>query len=97
MAEKEKVIFSKETAPATLGELMSPGASDCGEMRQELVNYILRAQCVRVFVTPGTVSRQAPPVHGILQAKYWSGLPRPPSGDLPDLRIEPASLCLPRL
>ena len=33
MAEKEKVIFSKETAPATLGELMSPGASDCGEMR----------------------------------------------------------------
>ena len=31
-------------------------------------------------------------VHGILQHEYWSGLPCPPPGDLPDLGIEPASL-----
>ena len=30
--------------------------------------------------------------HRILQAKYWSGLPCPPPGDLPDSGIEPASL-----
>ena len=31
-------------------------------------------------------------VCGILQAKYWSGLPCPPPGDLPDPRIKPKSL-----
>ena len=31
-------------------------------------------------------------VHGILQQEYWSRLPCPPPGDLPDLGIEPASL-----
>ena len=36
-------------------------------------------------------------VHGILQARYWSGLPCPPLGDLPDPGIEPASLVSPAL
>ena len=31
-------------------------------------------------------------VHGILQAKYWSGLPCPPPGDFPKPAIEPRSL-----
>ena len=31
------------------------------------------------------------PVHGILQQEYWSGLPCPPPGDLPDPGIEPIS------
>ena len=30
-------------------------------------------------------------VHGIFQAKYWSGLSFPSSGNLPDLGIEPVS------
>ena len=34
-------------------------------------------------------------VHGILQAKYWSGLPFPPPEDLADPGTEPAFLCLP--
>ena len=29
--------------------------------------------------------------------EYWSGLPRPPTGDLPDPRIKPASLMSPVL
>ena len=36
-------------------------------------------------------------VHGILQAKYWSGLPFPSLGDLPDPGVEPASLISPAL
>ena len=36
-------------------------------------------------------------VHGFLQARYWSGLPCPPLGDLPDPGIEPASLMSPAL
>ena len=33
-------------------------------------------------------------VQGILQEEYWSGLPRPPPGDLPDPGIELVSLAL---
>ena len=33
-------------------------------------------------------------VLGILQAKYWSGLPFPSSGELPDPGIEPGSPAL---
>ena len=36
-------------------------------------------------------------VHGILQAKYWSGSPCPPPGDLPNPGIEPVSLMSPAL
>ena len=36
-------------------------------------------------------------VHGIFQQEYWSGLPFPTPGDLPDPRIEPESLMFPLL
>ena len=39
-------------------------------------------------------SRPGSSVHGILQAEYWSGLPCPSPGDLPDPGIEPRSLAL---
>jgi len=34
---------------------------------------------------------------GFFRQEYWSGLPCPPSGGLPDLGIEPASLTSPAL
>ena len=40
---------------------------------------------VRLFVTPWTIAYQAPP------SIYWSGLPFPSPGDLPDPGIEPRS------
>ena len=43
------------------------------------------------FVTPQTVARQAPLSLGFPRQEYWSGLPFPPSGDLPDPGIEPGS------
>ena len=33
-------------------------------------------------------------VHGILRQEYWSGLPFPSPGDLPDPEIEPMSSAL---
>ena len=36
-------------------------------------------------------------VHGVLQARYWSGLPCLPPGDLPDPGMEPVSLPTPVL
>ncbi|ELR53965.1 hypothetical protein M91_16140, partial [Bos mutus] len=34
---------------------------------------------------------------GFSRQEYWSGLPFPPPGDLPDLGIEPMSLISPAL
>ena len=45
----------------------------------------------------GTVARQAPLSMGSPRHEYWSGLPFPPPGDLPDPDIEPLSLVSPAL
>ena len=46
---------------------------------------------------PQTVARQAPLSMGFFRHEYWSGLPVPPSGNLPDPGIEPVSLTSPEL
>ena len=46
---------------------------------------------VQLFVTPWTVARQAPPSMGFSRQEYWSGLPFPSRGDLPDPGIKPRS------
>ena len=47
--------------------------------------------CVRLFATPWTVAHQAPLSMKFSRQEYWSGLPYPPPGDLPDPGIEPSS------
>ena len=49
---------------------------------------------VRLFATPWTVAYQAPPSMGFSRQEYWSGLPFPSPGDLPDPGIEPDSPAL---
>ena len=44
---------------------------------------------VRLFVTPRTVAYQASPSMGFSRQDYWSGLPFPSPGDLPDPGMEP--------
>ena len=46
------------------------------------------------FATPWTVARQASLSMGFPRQEYWSGLPFPLPGGLPDPRIEPASPAL---
>ena len=47
---------------------------------------------VWLFATPWTVAHQAPLSMGLSRKEYWSGLPCPPPGGLPDSGIESASL-----
>ena len=47
--------------------------------------------CVRLFATPWIVAHQAPLSVGFSRQEYWSGLPFPSPGDLPDQGIEPRS------
>ena len=46
---------------------------------------------------PWTVAHQAPLSIGFFRQEYWSGLPFPSPGDLPDPGIKPVSLMSPAL
>ena len=52
---------------------------------------------VWLFVTPCPVAHQAPLSTGFSRHEYWSTLPFPPPGDLPNPRNEPESLASPEL
>ena len=49
---------------------------------------------VRLLATPWAVARQPPLSMGVPRQEYWSGLPFPSPGDLPDPGIEPGSPAL---
>ena len=44
--------------------------------------------CVQLFEIPWTIAYQAPPSMAFSRQEYWSGLPFPFPGDLPNPRIE---------
>ena len=46
---------------------------------------------VQLFATPWTVAYEAPPSIGFSRQEYWSGLPFPSPGDLPNPGIKPGS------
>ena len=47
--------------------------------------------CIQLFVTPWTVAHQTSLSMGFSRKEYWSGLPFPSPGDLPDSEIKPRS------
>ena len=49
--------------------------------------------CAQLFMTVWTVAHQAPLSIGFPRQEDWSGLPCPPSGELPDPEME-LNLCL---
>ena len=60
------------------------------------LKYIHRAvlshcSCVRLFATPIDLTHQAPLSMRFSRQEYWSGLPRPSPGDLPDPGVKPTS------
>ena len=46
------------------------------------------------LATPWSVACRAPPSLGFSRQEYWSGLPFPSPGDLPNPGIDPTSLAL---
>ena len=59
-----------------------------GKVKVKLLSH------VRLLATPWTVAQQAPPSMGFSRQEYWSRLPFPSPGDLPDPGIEPRSPAL---
>ena len=52
--------------------------------------YFIIVVVFLTLATPRTVAHQAPLSMGFSRQQYWSGLPCPPPGDLPDPRIKPS-------
>ena len=57
----------------------------------------MRAQSCPLIAIPRTVAHQAPPPMEFSRQEYWSGLPFPIPGDLPNPGIRPVSLASPVL
>ena len=55
---------------------------------------LLFSRCVRLFLTLWTIARQAALSMGFPRQEYWSGLPFPSPGDLPNPEIKPRSPAL---
>ena len=56
-----------------------------------------RFSCVQLFATLWTIACQAPLSMGFPRQEYWSGLPFPSPGDLPDPGVKPETLMSPAL
>ena len=77
-----------------------PDSSPDPEALATILYFCVRAkllQLSQLFVTLGTVACQALLSIGFSRQEYWSELPCPPPGDLPDTGIKPVSLMSPAL
>ena len=87
-----------------------PGSSVCGFSQARILEWVAisfskvlhacmlsHVSHAQLFATPWTEALQAPLSMGFSRQEYWSGLPCPPPGDLPDPGIEPTSLMSPAL
>ena len=78
------------TSPALAGRFFTTGATWEAQSMYTMKKWseVKSLSRVRLFVTPWTVAYQAPSM-GFSRQEYWSGLPFPSPGDLPDPGIEP--------
>ena len=60
-------------------------------MRSKIGMKVKSLSRVRLFATPWTEAYQAPQAMEFSRQEYWSGLPYPSPGDLPNPGIEPGS------
>ena len=70
------------------GDLPNPGIETGSPL---LLLLLSRFSRVRLCATPQTAAHQAPPSTGFSRQEYWSGVPFPSPGDLPNPGIEHGS------
>ena len=64
--------------------------------RKVMLNKVMYVcSAVSDYVTPFTGAHQTPQSMGFPRKEYWSGLPGPPPGDLPNPGMEPMSPVFP--
>ena len=66
-------------------------------LRLHYISMLLLLQSCLTLCDPMDCSLPGSSIHGVSRQEYWSGLPCPPPGHLPDPVIEPTSLKSPAL
>ena len=84
MCELQVKFYLWENEGCSLGDSTSDSSERLLQRGSVVVQSLSR---VRLFATPQAVG-QAPLSMGLSQQEYWSGLPFPSSGNLPDPGIE---------
>ena len=79
------LIKTRASKEATLENKGFPGGASGKEVKVKLLSHVW------LFVTPWSVAHQAPSSMGFSRQEYWSGLPLPSPGDLPDPGVKPGS------
>ena len=74
-----------------VGNTTGPSRNDPNQIPYDYTVKVKSLSRVRLFVIPWTVDYQAPLSMGFSRQEYWSGLPFPCPGDLPNPGIEPWS------
>ena len=59
---------------------------------QQVTSWLSHSVIIQLFVTPQTVAHQASLSMGFSRQEYWSELPFPSPGDLPNPGTEPVCL-----
>ena len=70
------------------------GYSPKGCKESNVTKHTQLLSLVQLLVTPWTAAHQVPLSRGFPRQEYWSGLPFPSPGDLPNPGIKPKSLAL---
>ena len=98
ISNKGSVLKLDQTAPFTFGKDWKTHLTK--KIRRYVHRYFLKwkkeesLSHVWLFATTWTVTYQALPSMGFSRQEYWSGLPFPFPGDLPNPGIEPGSPAL---
>ena len=74
-------------------ELIHIHSRKSGKLRKAKVKVLVTQSCLTLG-TPWTVAHQGPLSMGFSRQEYWSGLPFPSPGDLPNPGIKPRSPAL---
>ena len=74
--------------------LMSPALAGAFFTTSHLKVKVKSLSRAQLFATSWTIAYQAPQSMGFSRQEYWSGLPFPSPGDLPNPGIEPGSPAL---
>ena len=82
-------LYQVKLGPRLWGLGMAPWLStQCSALHIKIDLIVCMFSCVWSFVTPWTIAHQAPLSMGFSKQEYWSGLPFPSPGDLPNPGIE---------
>ena len=87
----KSICLFRTTELSWIGNWVHRVILNLGEVKWSEMKALSRVQ---LFAIPWTVAYQAAPYMGFSRQEYWSGLPFPFPGNLPNPRIKPGSLTL---